>query len=404
MSFPSQDYDIIIIGAGPGGSTAAYLLARNNFKVLLVDKESFPRYKLCGGLLSLKTIQLIKKIYHESPEDLIKNKIIDYYTPFYNITYRNKRIISRIRGDFNLFLVDRTIYDNYLLNKAKNLGVEVMEGIKIDKIDIDNCKIELQNGEVIESKLLIGADGVNSIVRREFIRKKIIRNKDWYFNLGTGLECFVNRQDLEKNQFKTLILTFGFVNYGYNWIFPNKEKVILGIGALNRKNKGNFLKAFKNFISSLNISSEKISPIRAHPVPYGNFSITPVYKNKVILIGDAAGIVDPLWGEGIYYAQKTAEFAALTIIKNFKDNAFPLTYYERLLRKYIYSEFKSTLKLRWLLYNKLNTYLKYYPVQIILLIFRKVLSVLIHKGTSFKRLLKKQHLLVSITPSDTLRK
>ena len=91
MSSQSQAYDIIIIGAGPGGSTAAYLLARHNFKVLLVDKAFFPRYKLCGGLLSMKTIQLIKRIYKESPEDLIRNKIIDYYTPFYKITYRNKR-------------------------------------------------------------------------------------------------------------------------------------------------------------------------------------------------------------------------------------------------------------------------------------------------------------------------
>ena len=357
MSSHSQNYDVIIIGAGPGGSTAAYLLAINNLKVLLVDKEVFPRYKLCGGLLSFKTIELIKKIYRESPEDLIKNKIIDYYTPFYEITYKNKRIISRNKGTFNLYLVDRTIYDNYLLNKAKNLGVKVMEGIKINNIDIDNCTIELQNGELIKSKLLIGADGANSIVRREFIRKNIIRNKDWQFNLGTGLECFVNRQDLENDQFKTLILTFGFVNYGYSWLFPNKERIVLGVGALNRKNKGNFLRALKNFISSLNISIEKVSPVIGHPVPYGNFSIKPVYENKVVLIGDAAGIADPLWGEGIYYTQKTAEFAALTIIRHFKDNSFNLTHYENLLRKHIYPKFKYTLKLRWLLYNKLNFHL-----------------------------------------------
>jgi len=276
----------------------------------------------------------------------------------------------------------------------------VLEGIKIERIDIDNCKIELHHGKVIESRLLIGADGANSIVRREFIRKKIIRNKDWQFNLGTGLECFVNRRDLKKDQYEKLILTLGFANYGYNWLFPNKDKIILGVGALNRKNKGKFVRALKNFISSLNINTEKISPIIAHPVPYGNFSIKCVYKNKTILIGDAAGIVDPLWGEGIYYAQKTAEFAVLTIIKHFEDESVPLTHYETLLRKSIYSEFKSTLKKRWLLYNKLNVLLKYYPVQIFLLIYRKILSFLIHRSGSLRELLKKQHLLVSISPND----
>jgi geranylgeranyl reductase family protein len=401
MSSQSKNYDIIIIGGGPGGSTAAYLLARNNLKVLLVDKEVFPRYKLCGGLLSLKTIQLLKKIYNDSPEDLIKNKIIDYNTSFYEIKYRNNRIITRYTGDFSFFLVDRTIYDNYLLNKAKNVGVEVMEGIRIDTIDIDKCKIVLQGGKIIQSSFLIGADGVNSIVRREFVRKNIIRNKDWQYNLGTGLECFVNRQDLENDNFKTLLITFGFVNFGYNWLFPTKEKIVLGLGALNRKNKGNFVRIFKRFLSSLNINSEKISPILAHPVSYGNFSIKPVYNNNVVLIGDAAGIVDPLWGEGIYYAQKTAEFAALTIIRHFKDKVFNLIHYEKLLRNYIYPKFKSILKLRWFLYNKLNFHLKYYPVQIFLLISRKILICLAHGRGLFGSLLNKQHLLFNINPIDS---
>ncbi len=401
MSTQSQIYDIIVIGAGPGGSTAAYLLAKNNFKVLLVDKELFPRYKLCGGLLSMKTMQLTKEIYNVSSEDLIKNKIIDYSTPFYEISYRNKRTLLRNEGEFDLYLVDRTIYDNYLLIKAKTIGVEVIEGIKIDKIDINHCKIEFQNGDTIQSKFLVGADGVNSIVRREFIRKKIIKSKDWQFNLGTGLECFVNRKDLETDQFKTLLLTLGFVNYGYNWLFPNKEKIILGVGALNRKNKGNFLRALKKFISSLNINPEKISQVMGHPVPYGNFSIKPVYKNKVILIGDAAGIVDPLWGEGIYYAQKTAEFAALTIFKHFKDNSVPFTQYEDLLRKHIYSEFKSTLKKRWLLYNRLNVSLKYYPVQAFFLIYRKIVKFLRHYSRRFRELSKKQHLLIGLNSTDT---
>ena len=136
------------------------------------------------------------------------------------------------------------------------------------------------------SKLLIGADGANSIVRREFIRKNIIRNKDWQFNLGTGLECFVNRQDLENDQFKTLILTFGFVNYGYNWLFPNKERIVLGVGALNRKNKGNFLNTLKNFISSLNISTKKISPIIAKkifPVRELKKALAPKLPEKPII-------------------------------------------------------------------------------------------------------------------------
>ncbi|MFX1389108.1 MAG: geranylgeranyl reductase family protein [Promethearchaeota archaeon] len=398
MQIPShsQTYDIIVIGAGPGGSTAAYLLAKNNYKVLLIDKDKFPRYKLCGGLLSMKTINLIKRIYDLTPDDLIKERIIDYITPFYEINYRNERKISRINAHFNFFLVDRTIYDNFLLDKAKNLGVEVMEGISIDKINIESCTVELKTGVRVKSAILIGADGANSIVRREFTRQNIIRNKDWLFNLGTGLECFINRQNLKSDQFNRLILTFGFCNYGYNWVFPNKDKIVLGVGALNRKNKRTLLNSLKNFISSLNIDFEKCSSVIAHPVPYGNFSIKPIYKNKVLLIGDAAGITNPLWGEGIYYAQKTAELAVVSIINHFNDKSSPLTYYENLLHEDIYPKFKSTLKLRWLLFNKLNFYLKYYPIQIFLSIYRNILSNLSFNNNSSKILSKKQHLLMNL--------
>ena len=390
MASQSSNYDIIIIGAGPGGSTAAYLFARKNFKVLLVDKANFPRDKLCGGLLSYKTVKLIERIYNIDINDLIQNNVIDYHTPFYKITYKNKRIISKNIAENEFYLVNRRVYDNFLLTKAKDLGVEVKEGVKIKRIDIENCRIELNNGETIISKILIGADGANSIVRREFIRKNLIKNKDWQFNLATGLECFVKRTDLENHKFKEPMITFGFVQYGYNWLFPNKDKIILGVGALNRRNKGYFRTALMRFISSFNIDLTKISPIEGHPVPYGNFSVKPFYKNKVLLIGDAAGIVDPLWGEGIYYTQKTAEFATIAIINSLKGESSSLEYYETLLRKHVYSEFKYTLKLRWIIYNKLSVYSNYYIPHILIAIFRKKLIDLIHGKRSYKWLLKKQ--------------
>ena len=373
ISQQGVDYDVIIVGGGPGGSTAGYLLKKLGLNVQIIDKDIFPRQKLCGGILTYKTFRLLKRVFGETVESLLDKHIINYFTNRFEINYKVKRIMSSNISQFPFYFVDRLVYDNFLLDKAKEAGVDVIEGEKVEKVNLESCEISLSKGDKFKSNIIIGADGVNSIVKQEFIRNRIIRKEQWNYNLATGLECFIDRKDLTKELFKYPMISLGFLKYGYNWLFPNKDKVILGVGGLIRKNKGFFKKALLNFISALGINPEVVSEIFGHPIPYGNFKVTPIYKNKVILIGDAAGIADPYWGEGIYYSQKTAEFASYAILKNLQNVKKSTTFYLHLLTKYLYSEFQYTMKLRWLIFNRVNTLLKHYPTHLLLKMMREKL-------------------------------
>ncbi|MHA1292513.1 MAG: geranylgeranyl reductase family protein [Promethearchaeota archaeon] len=382
------NYDVIIIGGGPAGSTAGFLLSKLGFKVIIIDKERFPRPKLCGGLLSLKTLDLNYKLFNESISSLYRKEIINYLSDHHEIYYKFERYITRNKSPFPFFFVDRLVYDNFLLQKAKDAGATVLEGTIIKKVDIDSCKVILKDDKILRSKFLIGADGANSIVRQEYLKKGLIKEEYLRRYMATGIEAHISRSDLKRDIFDHPILILGIINWGYAWIFPNKDRLVVGLGALNQKNKGNFIKVLKDILSTIKINPNAKIKIKGHPVPYGNFIYNPVY-NKVILIGDAGCYVDPMYGEGLYFAQKTAECASLTIQKCFNRSEMIKPYYIQQLNKYIFPLLKNFIRLRWLCYNSLNVGLKFYPIQLLIRLFEKKFLEIINGVRPF-RLWKKE--------------
>ncbi len=348
-----NSYDVIVVGGSIAGSTAGYILSKLGLDVLIIDKEKFPRKKLCGGIVTLKTLHLLNKIYGETYSSLKQKKILDYITNDYEITYRMRRSILKTTSKYPYIFVDRTVYDNFLLQKAKDIGTEVIEGQFVKSVDLDECTVSLSDGTSFNANFIIGADGANSVVRREFNRKGLVSKKQWNHNLGTGLEIFVDRKDVGKNDFKHPILALGLVKWGYAWMFPNKDKLVIGLGALNRKNKGNFVNALHDWVSCLNINSNSLEKTYGHPVPYGNFKFKPSYKGKVLLIGDAGGFVCTLFGEGLYLGMKTAEFAATAIYNNINDNKAIEESYLWNLKKKVYPDLEAAMTLRFFFFNKI---------------------------------------------------
>ena len=357
----SADYDVIIVGGGIAGSTAGYLLTKLGIKTLIVDKALFPRKKLCGGMITLKSLHLIKKIFGETYSSLKEKNIISYATKDFEINFLMANgVISNTEYPF--IFVDRTVYDNFLLQKAKDIGTDVLEGQKIKSIDIDECKVVLfdkksdgtldEESEVriFEADFLIGADGVNSIVRREFYRKGLFKRKDWERNVATTVETFIDRKDLEKGTFLHPIMSMGIIKYGFAWMFPNKEKLVVGLGGLTRKNRGNFVNALDDWVSLLNLNSKPIEK-EGHLLHYGIPRIKPVYDGKIFLIGDAGGFVCPLTGEGIYLAKKTAELVATSIYNNLIDKKSIEKAYLWNLKKIVLPEIKSAKRLRFLCFG-----------------------------------------------------
>jgi geranylgeranyl reductase family protein len=331
-------FDAIVIGAGPAGSTAAYLLASKGFKVLILDKSTFPRDKLCGGLLTWKTAKLLESIFQTSIEFLISNQIITCSSIKYRVvSSTGLSIKGRLDNPFHF--VQRKAYDFFWLKMACRAGAECRLGEKVISLDCFNWggKISTDKGCEFLGRFIFGADGVVSKVRGLLASKHLIQ-AEWKSNLATALEVFVpNRQAPEIPDYPQIY--FGHIPWGYAWCFPGEHFRVIGICGLNAKAGRLLRNGYEAFLDSIHISREDIPAPASHALPYGNFLTTPGNGN-VLLLGDACGLADPLLGEGIYYAHKSAQLAAEAVIQSYHAPPAALKRYARQLNRVIISELK----------------------------------------------------------------
>ncbi|RJQ18752.1 MAG: NAD(P)/FAD-dependent oxidoreductase [Nitrospiraceae bacterium] len=362
----SQTYDVIIAGGGPAGSTAAYILAGSGLKVLIIDRSRFPRHKLCAGCITDKTVRLLKRVFGETAPDLKKKDIINFESDRYGIFCGEKLVSAKSLG-VPFYFVERYTYDEFLLRRAERAGAEVIEGDGVVSLDVSVNEIRTLSGRTFTARFFIGADGVHSIMRRQF-PEDIIDRAAWQNNAGTGLEIYIDRSDM-KNAIDYPALYLGFINYGYAWLFPNRDRLVAGIGGLTRRNKKQFLPSFYRFLSAIGISDPGAYKVRGYAFPYGNFLSRPVYRN-ILLTGDAAGFADPLVGEGIYYAQRSAELAAHAIDEALEENKSDAAQraadrYLQLLQEDIYREFLYAMKIGNLVYTRLDKF-HYLPLKLLM--------------------------------------
>lgn len=387
----NNTYDVIIIGGGPAGSTSGYLLSKAGLKVIIVDKSQFPREKLCAGLLTQKTVNIVTFLFHETISSLRKKDIINFESSYYEVFFRN-RCIAKINHEATPFYyVDRTVYDNFFLQKAKAAGAEILEGEIAVSTDYSKNEIVTSDGKTLSSKYIIGADGVYSRVRRELFFEKQ-RSDSWQRGLASAYELFIDKKTIRNAPDSYSRIFYGVVNWGYAWMFPNRDRIILGVGGLTIKNGKNLLSSFHKFLSSLGLSNSEIRVRKGHAVPYGNFLKNPVRKST-FLVGDAAGFADPLLGEGIFYAHKSAQLASLAIIQEIREGKNAGDTYRRKLRKQIFPQLIGAKKLRQLLFSEPNSRSHYIGVQVLLRLVPKIIVKMIHDQKSYSRF---RHLLFNL--------
>jgi geranylgeranyl reductase family protein len=384
VTMPQPDekgtYDVVIVGGGPAGSTSGYILSKAGLKVIIVDKARFPRQKLCAGLLTQKTIRLICSLFNETVESLLKKEIINFESNYFEVFFRNRCIAKVHHKSMPFYYVDRSVYDNFFLQKAKEGGAEILEGEIAVSTDYRKNEVVTSGGKNLHSKHIIGADGVYSRVRKEAFFER--QNSDlWQRDLATAFEVFVEKEKVRKADCYSKIF-YGYVKWGYAWLFPNKDCVKIGLGGLNVKNGKTMLSSFRKFLSSLGLSNYSETRVQGHAVPYGNFLENPV-RESTLFVGDAAGFADPLLGEGIYYAHKSAQLASLAIIQETVEGKNAGTTYRKKLGEHVYPQLMGAKNLRRLLFSDFNSCSQYLALQVALGLFNERLVRMVQNEAAY---------------------
>jgi geranylgeranyl reductase family protein len=351
-------FDVAIIGAGPAGSSAAISLVREGYSVVLLDKERFPREKLCGDFLNPINWPLLREM--EVDKELLACPHEKVATFRFTVVSGDQTEVPFPVGNsataFGLGL-RRADLDQVLLQKAKGLGVTVLDGCRLKELKKDSSGWRVnadrrETAQELKARVLIGADGRNSSVahRLGFAEPGTIRGRSVGFQL----------------RLKRLSRSSSMVEIH---LFPGGYAGIVGVGGhtLNlclavEKDRFQHYRSPGRLLESCASVNPHLQSILRQSEPVGAaHSVYPVYfpprrsyGHGVLLVGDAARVNEPVSGEGIYFALKSGQFAAAAIDQAFRKGDFSaeqLSSYERECRAAFRMRRGINTLVRWLIYR-----------------------------------------------------
>jgi geranylgeranyl reductase family protein len=326
-----ESFDVVIIGAGPAGSSTARYAAELGLKTVLLDKRALPRFKACGGALSSRNIPLLGQ--HALNAINCDVQELRLYSPTFNrFSYRN------VEGHF----VIREDFDFAMVADARDAGAIVMEDCAVSAVETGGgglYEISTSRG-ILRANYVVAASGYahQPFLKNLGIPRLQQQEKDYM------AACFVSETPVDNGVLAEtgldrhiLAIFFGAVPNGYGWVFVKDGFLNIGIGAtaVLLKDVG-AMRAYNLFLD--NLRRRGIIPPDLElgagvgcPLPFKHTAERTVF-GKLLLVGDAAGFVSPLSGEGLYYSIKGGQLAAEAIFRH-KENSTPLPAYEDAWRR-----------------------------------------------------------------------
>jgi len=288
-----MDADVIVVGGGPGGSSAAFFLTRKGFSVLVLERSALPRYKACAGCVPAGGMELFPFSF---------TPVIEQHITRATFTYGQAAVTHQVPGN-SLFTVRRDRFDWFLL---QNSGAWIEPRTEVIRVEPDQkgLTVHCRDGRRFRAGYVIGADGPNSRVAASLNLRRGRR-------LGSALQYEIQADDRHLTLFRQrLVAGFGVLNQGYYWIFPKKDHLSIGIGNMHKGGAG-LDATLRRIIEGFGLDLDHARRF-GHTLPV-HVRQEPLHSGNCLLVGDAAGLVDPLTGEGIRQAMESGRLAAEAI-------------------------------------------------------------------------------------------
>ncbi len=356
------DYDVIVVGAGPAGCTAAYDLARSGAKVALIEKQTLPRHKTCGGGMPMVVREVLEL---DTLRDLAPDAFVESETQYMRHTWKfGMPVLASLNPDaadarnLSLWMVRRSVFDNALAQRAAGAGAELRDGLAVKSVVVEpngTVRVTAQGSHgawEATAGTVIGADGANGIVARSVgLRRERA--------LAIAIEAEVpHRWGDGHPELRTDVchLEYGAVERGYAWVFPKGDHLNVGAGVFRPRGAGmqgdntvraDLRAAIMDYLTLLGVPRrEEDLVFHAHPLPIWNgLDTLQTPDDRVLLAGDSAGLINPFFGDGILHALKSGQIAARCILAQDRRN------YTRAIGQEFKSNFDAALKLAKFFYQ-----------------------------------------------------
>ncbi len=361
-----EDYEVIVVGAGPSGAMTAILLARYGHNVLLLDKQNFPRNKVCGDAVPSRVIDILSSVgMKEKIKEAVSRGEFYPLTRMSLISPKGHQLIlplERSENGFDPYITPRFYFDVLLQQFAIEKGADFhqlkVENPLVEKERVVGVEVKHHNTSFkIGAKIVVGADGVTSVIASR------LRSRIRHINKHRALAIRAYIEGIEIYPHQTEIFLYQNILPGYAWIFPmGEDQANIGLGMrldYYRRTDHNLKAMLEEFLAMPVVSKRlkqrwKLNDIASWPLNFGSQKHLKYAFNGALLVGDAAGFIDPLTGGGIHRSLISGQLAAEVIhgvLHRGNISEEGLQQYERLCRDHLLGKLRRSYCIQNILLN-----------------------------------------------------